>query len=85
MKKCPREKSDLDKDITIDDLAYALKNCKKKKKCPNNSWNFIKIHETSSWKMKVHEDSPLLLKVTECAWTSRLGTGPSIIIISCFS
>ncbi len=23
--------------------------------------------------MKVHEDSPLWLKVTECAWTSRLG------------
>ena len=23
--------------------------------------------------MKVHEDSPLWLKVTECAWTLRLG------------
>ncbi len=36
------------------------------------------IHEkcvilTSGIFMKVHEDSPLWLKVTECAWTSRLG------------
>ncbi len=36
------------------------------------------IHEkcvilTSGIFMKVHEDSPLWLKVTECAWTPRLG------------
>ncbi len=67
------------------------------KKCPNNSWNFMKIHGTSfifmkmtdvkiihekcliltsGIFMKVHEDSPLWLKVTECAWTSRLRRAP---------
>ena len=51
-------------------------------------WIFMNkiIHEkcvilTSRIFMKVHEDSPLWLKVTECAWTSRLGSILTAIII----